>query len=261
MPSIAINQLLKNTGIWQVSTNDASSRRAISTGYAPLDKQLHYGGWPQGAVSELLLSQNGIGEIRLISPLLAKLNQKPGYVVWVNPPYQPYAPALLKQQIKLDKMLIIKAKSTQESIWAAEQALTSQSCSAVLVWLPTKNLSKEIRKLNLAAKTGHCWGFVLRSSQLQEQASAASLRIVMRVQQKRQYLHIIKQPGGWNGQKIDLDLFPERENWNSSPVNQWPVFSPEKDSKNNFAKNSFSKASQSYPTKIIAPKQLLANHY
>ena len=227
MSSSAINQILQSNAIWQASQK-SSLRPALSTGYAELDQQLHYTGWPQACLTELLLSQHGIGELRLLTPLMRQLNKQAGYIAWINPPYLPYPPALLRQQLLLEKMLVIKARTTQESIWAAQQAMASQSCCAVLLWLPDKILSNEIRKLSLATKAGNCWGIIFRSQDLQQQASAAALRIVMQVKQQRQQLLIIKQPGGWSGQQVSLNLFPERQHWNPLAVNHWPVFEAQK---------------------------------
>lgn len=225
----SINQLLKNTAIWQASQKKVQCP-ALSTGYPVLDKALHYSGWPQGAVSEVLLSAYGSGEIRLISPLMAKLNQSAGYICWINPPFLPHAPALADLGLDLNRMVIVRSQSVNESIWAAQQAMRSGACAATLIWLPKKTQDKQIRKLNLAAKDGHCWGIIFRNQSLQKHTSAAALRIVIECKQDKpgshnHQLHIIKQPGGWSGQKVCLDLFPEKKDWTASPVNQWPTFS------------------------------------
>lgn len=225
-----IKNLLQNQAIWQASDKQ-KVRPVASTGYSQLDKQLHYSGWPQGCLSELLLSNNGIGEIRLLSPLIASLNRQAGYIGWINPPYLPYAPALAAQGLQLDKMLLIRTTSLQDTIWSAQQAMASKACAAVLVWLPKKQLTTEIRKLSLATKAGNCWGFIIRDHHLQQQASSAALRLVMQTQSNKQQLEIIKQPGGWSGQKISLNLFPERVNWTSLVATHWPAFMPKKDPK------------------------------
>ncbi len=224
MSSQTIKKLLQNNNIWQASQK-VSLRPALSTGYGLLDKQLHYRGWPRGAISELLISHHGMGEIRLLIPLLAKLSRQSGYIVWINPPYQPYAPALVEQQIALDKLLVIKTQSLQDTLWAGQQAMTSKNCSAVLIWLPDKPLNNEIRRLCLAAKNGHCWGIIFRSKRLQQHPSPAVLRIKINIQQAQHQLSIVKQPGGWAGQEIKLDLFPERALWNALAVEHWPIFS------------------------------------
>ena len=227
-----IQQLLQNQGIWKAS-DKCILQPALSTGHKLLDDQLHYSGWPQGAVSELLLQHNGIGEIRLLSPLLARLSQQSGYITWINPPFLPNAPALIDRGLQLDKIIIVQTSAVQETIWAAQQAMISQACSAVLVWLPKRILTTEIRKLNLAAKTGNCWGVIFRDQSLQLQSSAATLRIVLQNIDGKHQLSIIKQPGGWAGQQVLLELFPERINWNALPVEHWPIFSPQKSNNTN----------------------------
>ena len=232
MSSIAIKQLLKTNRVWQASEKKRA-RPALSTGYPELDKQLHYSGWPQGALSELLLASNGIGELRLLSPLMAKLSAQSGYICWINPPFQPYAPALSHLGVQLDKIIIINTRSDQDTIWAAQQAMNSKSCVMVLTWLPQKNLSKEIRKLSLAAENSQCWGIVLRHQSLYKQSSSAVLRIILQPRANLQQsitththrlnqLSIIKQPGGWSGQKLALNLFPESIYWNAQPASLWP---------------------------------------
>ncbi len=220
-----IKQLLQTSKLCQGS-QQKSLRPAASTGYVELDNQLGCGGWPQAAISELLLSQHGIGEIRLLSPLLAKLSLNSGHITWINPPYSPYAPALHGQGLQLEKILVVQTKTNSESIWAAQQAMASQSSSAVLLWLSDQPLDNEIRKLNLAAQRGNCWGIILRNIKYQQQASAAILRIAMQLQNSQLHLSIIKQPGNRNGQKVCLNLFPERVHWNSLPAAYWPVFNP-----------------------------------
>lgn len=228
MPSSTIKKLLQSNSIWQASQK-VRLRPALSTGYAALDKQLHYSGWPQGALSELLICQHGMGEIRLLTPLLAQLSQQSGYVVWINPPYQPYAPALAEQKIGLNKLVIINTASLRDTIWAGQQAMASNACSAVLVWLPDKPLNTEIRKLSLAAKNGNCWGVIFRSQAFQQHPCPAVLRITITIQQKqhqhKHQLSIIKQPGGWAGQQVNLNLFPERVLWNALAVEHWPTYS------------------------------------
>jgi len=222
MSSISsITQLLQSGSLWQGSQKTCQ-RPVITSGYPALDKVLHYSGWPQGALSELLLSQNGIGELRLLLPLLTRLSLKPGYISWINPPYLPYAPALSLHKLALEKLVITRASTLPDSVWAAQQAMASGACSAVLLWLPAKTLTSEVRKLTLAAKNANCWGFILRCHSMQQQASSAVLRIVMRPNGLHRQLNIIKQPGGWSGQQVSLDLFPERVYWNAQAARHWP---------------------------------------
>ncbi len=230
MSSAAIKQLLQSNRIWQASEKKRA-RPALSSGYQALDNQLHYSGWPQGAVSELLLSNNGTGELRLLAPLMAKLSEQPGYLCWINPPFQPYAPALSYLGVDINKLIIINTRSDLDTIWTAQQAMNSKSCSLVLTWLPKKSLSKEMRKLCLAAENSQCWGVTFRHKNLAKASSPAALRMVLKPRQISQaltnqhfnHLSIIKQPGGWSGQEVRLNLYPESIYWTAQPASLWPT--------------------------------------
>ena len=47
------------------------ARPVTSSGFAALDAQLPGGGWPHGVLTELLLPEPGVGELRLLAPALA----------------------------------------------------------------------------------------------------------------------------------------------------------------------------------------------
>ena len=59
------------------------------TGWAALDAVLPSGGWPAAALSEILLPLDGVGELQLVLPTLARLSQGARPVVLVAPPYLP----------------------------------------------------------------------------------------------------------------------------------------------------------------------------
>ena len=61
----------------------------------------------------------------------------PGWIAWIAPPFQPYAPALQHCGIDLDRVLIVRPKDDSELLWSAEQALSSGTCAAVLLWPPS----------------------------------------------------------------------------------------------------------------------------
>jgi protein ImuA len=65
--------------------------RGVDTGHPALTAELPGGGWPAGALIELLAPQPGIGELRLLAPVLARAAGKP--VVLIQPPHalQPLA--------------------------------------------------------------------------------------------------------------------------------------------------------------------------
>src|SRR5579872_5481614 len=85
--------VLANPAIWRGS-DCAPEPAAMPSGHATLDAVLPGRGWPSGALTEIVLAREGIGEIRLTLPALARLQAEHRDVVWIMPPHVPYAPAL-----------------------------------------------------------------------------------------------------------------------------------------------------------------------
>jgi len=88
-----LDALLQRPDIWRGDQLSAAVK-AVPSGFAELDAQLAGGGWPQGALTELIMPRQGIGALRLLMPALAQLSQDDRWICWVAPPHIPYAPAL-----------------------------------------------------------------------------------------------------------------------------------------------------------------------
>jgi hypothetical protein len=89
----ALAALLSHPAIWR-GEDCAREPASVPSGFRQLDAALPGGGWPRGALTELLLEREGIGELRLTLPALARLQAEGRSIVWVVPPYRPHAPAL-----------------------------------------------------------------------------------------------------------------------------------------------------------------------
>jgi hypothetical protein len=83
------------------------------------------------------------------------------WLVWIAPPHEPYAPALAQQGIDLNRLLVVRPPSAMEALWAAEQALSSGVCAAVLLWLKGTD-DRWLRRLKLAAEAGGALGVLFR---------------------------------------------------------------------------------------------------
>ena len=90
---VALDGLLAARRLWRGQPATQAPSDAIATGWAPLDAVLPGGGWPSAALSEVLLPADGVGELRLVWPALARLSQGDGVIALVAPPYRAYAPA------------------------------------------------------------------------------------------------------------------------------------------------------------------------
>ena len=63
--------------LWRASQIGGAAQRSTASGFEALDAQLPGGGWPHGTLTELLLAQAGVGELRLLAPALAALAPGP----------------------------------------------------------------------------------------------------------------------------------------------------------------------------------------
>ena len=204
----ALAELLRHPSIWQASEQARTSRKcysAISTGHQAFDNQLHLSGWPCADSTELLASQYGIGELELLLPTLSTLahQNNSGWLAFIAPPYQPYAPALARSGIPLQRLLVIQPRNLKENLWACEQLLRSGHFSAVLNWLGDNKLSySRLRRIQIASQEGASWSINFRSEQCATQSSPAKLRVRLQATQDQLLLNIIKQHGGWGGQSV-----------------------------------------------------------
>jgi cell division inhibitor SulA len=145
------------------------------TGWAMLDATLPTRGWPNAALTEILLPADGVGELRLVLPTLARLTRGDRPVVLIAPPYAPCAMGWRQQGVNLQHLEIVDADEKQV-LWAAEQCLRSGSCAAVLAW-PQQADDRSLRRLQVAADTGRALAFVFRDRKHLANASPASLRL------------------------------------------------------------------------------------
>jgi hypothetical protein len=159
-------------------------RAVVPTGFNELDRVLPGGGWPLGAVTEILVDGYGIGELGLLMPALAALTKedraKPKkWVAWVAPPFVPYAPALQQHGVDIDRLLMIHPTSGSKSrLWAIEQAVRSGSSVGVLAWVGAVD-DVILRRLQLAAEDQGCWVVLFRPGSMRQQRSPAALRIIL----------------------------------------------------------------------------------
>jgi protein ImuA len=176
----ALNGLLEKTGLWRASSINADHIQHCSTGFTSLDKELPGTGWPADGVTEFLHDRAGIGELRLLAPALARMTHEQNrWVLFVNPPYIPYPPALAQAGIDLTRVIVSQPKAPKDYLWVLEKALASQSCSAVIAW-PSRIHEKQIRRLQLASKDGYSWGILFRPEESSKNASPAELRLRLR---------------------------------------------------------------------------------
>jgi hypothetical protein len=194
MVSSALSTLLQHPAIWRGDDLAQVSMPSVASGFEALDRELPGGGWPAGALTELLHEREGIGELRLVAPALARLSAAGRWVAWVAPPHLPYAPALAAAGIQLSRLLVIGHASSRDSLWAAEQALRAGSMGAVLFW-PKDIDPRALRRLQLAAEAGGSMGLLYRPLHAAAQASPAALRVAIEPRDAALSIRILKRRG------------------------------------------------------------------
>jgi hypothetical protein len=193
---MAIEDLLRHPGLWRArEQGGATGPAGMPTGFAALDRCLPGGGWPARGLIELLTDHTGIGEVSLLVPALARLcadEREDGWLAWVSPPHQPYAPALATRGIDVRRLLVVRAGPAE---WAMEQALRSGACSAVLGWAACRG-RQSLRRLQLAAERSNCMAVLFRRLQDGDEPSPAVLRIALRGEPGGLEARILKSRGG-----------------------------------------------------------------
>ncbi|MCP3706622.1 translesion DNA synthesis-associated protein ImuA [Paraburkholderia sp. CNPSo 3274] len=162
--------------VWQGDQLARASERTVPSGHATLDAQLPGAGWPSGSLTELLVEQGGVGEMRLVAPALRALTVQAGrHVLLVAPPWRPYACALKAWGLALERVIWVRA-AEDEAAWVAEQALKQEGMGAVLLW-QTKARPDAVRRLQVAAQDSQALAFLVRPLAARNQSSPAPLRM------------------------------------------------------------------------------------
>ena len=172
---IALDALLSDPRVWRGQA--AILPAAVQpTGHAALDAVLPWGGWPEAALSEVLLPADGIGELRLLLPTLARLTRAGRDIALVAPPYLPYPDGWRQAGVDFAHVHLVDA-SARDALWASEQCLRAGCLSAVLCW-PLRADDRALRRLQVAADTGQVMGFAFRDARTACNPSPAALRIL-----------------------------------------------------------------------------------
>ncbi len=190
-----VEALLKHPALWKGWVQH-EKRETLATGYTTLDAALPSGGWPVGALTELMVAHEGAGEFTLLLPALAALTQQQQWIALVAPPYTPYAPALVNAGIALERLLVIDSTDQKSAYWATEQLLRSGVFSSVILWTEQVTDESRQRRLQLAAEQGKAWAVCYRPYRAARTSSPAGLRILLQRHNSALQVDIIKNRGG-----------------------------------------------------------------
>lgn len=223
-----LDQLLANRAdLWRGQDRPRAAPTGLPSGFQALDAALSGGGWPSAGLSEVLTQHQGAG-LALLLPLLARLSAGSRWLLWVDPPHVPFAPALAAHGLDLTRILLVRAGA--DAAWAAEQGLRSGTCAAVLAWTgPLVGLSASrahatsahrttvrktgragcwtpaaLRRLQLAAADTSTPMLLLRPLAAAGETSPAALRLKVSAHADGLDVGLLKQRGGRPGQRLRL---------------------------------------------------------
>ncbi|WP_179401187.1 translesion DNA synthesis-associated protein ImuA [Burkholderia guangdongensis] len=192
--------------LWRGSQLARGGPRTIDTGFAALSAELPGGGWPVGALVELLVAQPGCGELRLLAPALARAVDARRPLALVAPPHVPNAAAFAALHVPPDALLWLRAPRQADALWAAEQALKTGCCGALLLWQQTVR-NDALRRLHLAAaRSGSTLFAMLRPLAAARQPSPAVLRLALHPQPGGVAVEIVKRRGPVQAEMLELEL-------------------------------------------------------
>ena len=194
-----VSLLAGRADIWRGSEMAAASSAVEPTGYPGLDELLPGGGWPRGALIEILPASVGSGAMELLLPVLARLSGRSRWIVLVDPPFRPFAPGFAGHGVELARLLWVRTRKQggAECLWAIEQAMRSGACSMVLGWPGIAMTRDAVRRLQLAAEAAEALGCLFLSPAEAGQLSAAALRLGVRRQGSDMEVEVLKRRGGW----------------------------------------------------------------
>lgn len=216
-----------HANLWLGSSVRSDIQGCIKTGFTALDELLPGGGWPAGALTDLLITQAGIGEIQFLKAAFQAAlssNQSSSPIFFVNPPHAPNAICWRNWDLPLDRLIWIRSKKVQDASWVAEQILRSHHCTALVCWLDPIR-SSDLRKLHLLAQASGSLFFLFRPLITQQTPSPAPLRLTLSPIDGGIKASIFKRRGPVCERNVEIFLPPyEISPHHARPSLDWPAF-------------------------------------
>jgi cell division inhibitor SulA/protein ImuA len=217
--SAVLADVLARTDIWRGDRCAGASLPVVPSGFSDLDAELPGGGWPRGALIELLSDGSGLGEVSLLLPALRAVREEGGWSLLVAPPHPPHAPAWAAAGADLSRLAVVSPASERDSLWAMEQALVSGAPGLVLGWADYADV-RALRRLQVAAAAGRVLTLLFRPLRAIREASPAPLRLALAAGvEGRLSVRILKRRGPPPTALLDLTLpRPARPHSHGSPL-------------------------------------------
>jgi len=203
--ALSLSDILVRPDVWRGRLAGAEVP-ALSSGFPALDDELPGGGWPRGALSELLTDETGIGECALLLPVLNAMREEGRWSVLIAPPHGLHAPAWGAGGADCARLVVVVPESRRDLMWATEQALASGAAGAVVCWAKAADPA-QVRRLQVAVSGRATLAFLFRPLRARPEASAAPLRLALSSGRGgRLGVNVLKRRGLPCGRTLYLDV-------------------------------------------------------
>lgn len=190
--------------VWRGSELLGRGGAVVPSGHAGLDRELPGGGWPCGALTELLQPHAGVSEWRTVGPGLRKVVAEGGMVLLIGPPQPPHLPGLRQYGLLPERVVWIESDAAERRLWVTEEAIKANVRGAVLAWLP-KARPEQLRRLQSCAQRHSGPVFLFRPALVQTEASPAPLRLIVQPATEGGIrLRILKRRGPQHESELEL---------------------------------------------------------
>ena len=202
---------------WQSETTANKGNMVLDTGYDSLNAQLHGNGWPQGGLIEVFGSIHHHLECLLYFHALRTLfEHKPGgHAVLINPPFQPLAETWLRQNLPLNRIVIINSQKPDDALMSFRELANAKSCIAILFWCPHLNYAAS-RQCQLAVQNQAGLYVTFKPDIQSSQASPSALKLKVDMTASHCDIQILKQRGHLQTSTAAELKLPLPDLWRSS---------------------------------------------
>ena len=200
----ALADVLARGDVWRGDTLASLPESAIPSGHVELDAELPGGGWPRGNLTEILVDRNGLGELSLLLPALARLSAAGGWLALVAPPWLPHAPAWAAAGLALERLVVVRAG--KQAAWCGEQLLACGGFASVLIWPEAGIGAQALRRLQVAAEGQATFTCLWRPLALASTPSPAPLRLALAAGENGLSVRILKRRGRPAARPLNLSM-------------------------------------------------------
>ena len=202
----SLAEVLARPDVWCADRLASAAIPAVASGFSALDTELPGGGWPRGALTEILVDYAGLGECSLVLPALGRMREEGRWSLLVSPPHRPHGPAWAAWGVDLARLAVVSPERSRDALWATEQALSSGALGVVLCWAKAID-ARQTRRLQVAVAGSNSLVFLFRPVQAAAEASAASLRLVLAAGSRGELaVNLLKRRGSPCVKTLHLDV-------------------------------------------------------